>query len=86
MDKTTQYAMAVSDAILSLFRDEEDDGNYHFHFELEDVDATKFFTGMIIGCNLVFNKLTQEQKNNLEFTHICNQLVVQDMLSKNEEE
>jgi len=79
--KTEEYAMAVADSIMSLFRDDED-GNPHYHYDMEEIDATKFFTGMVMGCAYVFNKLTGEEKNFLEFTHICNQLIVQHMLQE----
>lgn len=84
MDKKEEMAIAVADSILSLFRDEEDGGNPNFHYELAEIDATEFFTSMVMGCNFVFNQLTNSEKNGLEFTHICNQLIVQDMLEQNE--
>jgi hypothetical protein len=80
MNKQVEMAIAVADGILSLFRDEEDGGNPNFHYKLEDIDATEFFTAMVIGCNLVYRQLTKIEKNNLEFTYLCNQLIVQDML------
>lgn len=80
MNKKDEMILAVADSILSLFRDEEDGGNPSFHCDLTKIDATEFFTSMIKGCNLVFNELTKMKKNSLEFTHICNQLIVQDML------
>lgn len=85
MDRTKEYAIAIADGILSLFRNEEDGGNPNFHFELEEVDATKFFTAMVMGCNLVYYKLTGNEIDNLAFTHLLNQLAVQDMLKINQE-
>lgn len=84
MDKREEYAVAIADGILSLFRDEEDGGNQNFHFELNKIDATKFITSMVMGCNLVFSQLTNQEMNNLEFTHLLNSLLVQDMLEGNE--
>lgn len=80
MNKKEEMAIAVADGILSLFRDEEDGGNPNFHYELPEIDATEFFTAMVIGCNLVFQQLTKIEKSNLEFTYLCNQLIVQDMI------
>lgn len=80
MNKKEEMAIAVADSILSLFRDEEDGGNPNFHYKLEDIDATEFFTAMVIGCNFVFHQLTKIEKSNLEFTYLCNQLIVQDLL------
>jgi hypothetical protein len=79
-DKTQQYALAVADAIASLFR--EEDGNPHYHFDMNNIDATAFFTGAIMGLNYIFRKVTGQNKNNLEFTHLCNQLIVQDLLKE----
>jgi hypothetical protein len=78
-DKTQEYAMAVADAIASLFRDNEE-GNQQYRYNLDTMDATAFFTGAIQGLNYMFNKFTGEQKNSLEFTHLCNRLIVQDLL------
>lgn len=80
MNKQEEMAIAVADGILSLFRDEEDGGNPNFHYKLEDIDATEFFTAMIIGCNIVYCTLTGNEIDNVSFTHLCNQLIVQDML------
>jgi len=85
MKKPTEierYAAAITDAILSLFKDEEDGGNSVYHFKLDEIDATKFFTGMVVGCCYVFNKLTGDNKSYLEFTHICNHLIVQELIKK----
>lgn len=83
MNKKDEMILAVADSILSLFRDEENGGNPNFHYDLTEIDATTFFMSMIFGCNFVFNELTNSEKNSLEFTHICNQLIVQDMLKEN---
>jgi hypothetical protein len=80
MKKTEEYAIAVAESIMGLFKDEEDGGNMIYHYDLEKINATDFFTGMIKGCNIVFAQLTDQQKNNLEFTHLCNHLIVQDLL------
>lgn len=80
MNKQVEMAIAVADSILSLFRDEEDGGNPNFHYKLEDIDATEFFTAMVIGCNIVYRTLTSNEIDNISFTHLCNQLIVQDML------
>jgi len=80
LTKTDEYALAVADSILSLFKDEEDGGNPIYHYKLDEIDATKFFTGMVKGCGYVYNRLTGDNKNFLEFTYLCNQLIVQDIL------
>lgn len=84
MTKKEQYAVAIADGILSLFRDEEDGGNPNFHYKLSEINATDFITSMVMGCNIVFERLTSIEKNNLEFTHLLNQLVFQDALESKE--
>jgi len=86
MTEKDEYAVAIADGILSLFRDEEDGGNPNFHYELNKIDATAFITSMVMGCNIVFEKLTNIEKNNLEFTHLLNQLVFQDALESKKNE
>lgn len=78
---TAEYTMAITESILSLFKDEDDGGNSHYRYDLDKIDATKFFTGMVMACAYVFNKLTDDDKNFLEFTHLCNQLIVQHMMT-----
>lgn len=85
-NKADEYAIAVADSILSLFRDEEYGGNINFHYDLTQIDATEFFTGMIMGCNLVFNKLTGEKMNMLDFTNLVIKLIVQHLLGEKENE
>lgn len=84
-NKTEEYAMAVVDSIMSIFRDKEDNGNQVYHYDLDKIDATEFFTGMVIGCCHVFNKFTGDDKNLIEFTHLCNQLIVQYLFEANVE-
>ncbi|HZG81226.1 MAG TPA: hypothetical protein VEZ13_10705 [Brevibacillus sp.] len=76
--KNEMYAFAVNNALMDLF----DPDSENHQFTLDEVDATEFFIGLVKGCGMVYNKLTGDQKNFLQFTHLCNQLIVQDMLAK----
>lgn len=82
MAKSKEYTIAIADAIMSLFRDEEHGGSKNYNYKINEVDATVFFTSMVSGCNLVFNKMTNVEKDNLQFTYLLNQLVVQDALER----
>jgi len=84
-NKEQEYALAITDAILGIFRDEEDGCQLH-HYDLNEIDATKFFTGMIMACGLIFNKITGDYKTPLEFTYLANQLIVQYMMEDAEDE
>lgn len=82
-NKVAEYSLAIASVILSLFKNEEG-GNENFHFDINEVDATLFITSMAIGCNVVLEKLTGEDKTHLEFTHLLNSLIVQSMMEEKE--
>ena len=86
MKQHDEYAVAIADAIMTLFKDEEHGGNLDYHFNLSEIDATDFFTSVVTGCNLIFNSFTGTEKSNLEFTYLLNQLVVQDLINTAQEE
>lgn len=52
----------------------------------ENVDLTAFFTSAIKGLSLLYNYVTGDAKNFLEFTHLANYLIVQDLLESGTEE
>lgn len=81
MNKNDEYAAVVAEVIMSLFVDEEHGGNPNYHYDLREIDVTEFMTSLVTGCNLVFSTITGENKNNLEFTYLLNQLVVQDFIN-----
>lgn len=83
-DKEAEYSLAIASAILSLFKDEEDGGNENYHFDINEVDVTLFITSMVVGCNVVLEKLTGIDKNHLEFTHLLNSLIVQYLMEEKE--
>lgn len=76
MDKQMQYTQSIVQAVNSLFDDESELKQY----EWNEVDGTEFFTAFIKAAAYMFNEVTDSDKNNLEFTHIANQLIVQDLL------
>ena len=64
-----------------MFKDDEEDDTTT-KFDLDKIDATEFFTGAFMALCLLFNKLTNQEKNYLEMTYIFNQLIVQHMQEK----
>ena len=82
VDKNIEYASQISEAIKNLFRDEENQVPAYIDLKgLEDGEnGEEFFIGYLKAGTLIFNELTNGDKNNLEFTHILNQLCVQDLL------
>jgi hypothetical protein len=79
-DKQVQYTMSIIQAVDALFDEDSELKRYDF----KSLDATKFFTAYIIAGNFIFNKFTGNNKNNLEFTHLANQLIVQNLLDEKE--
>ena len=76
-EKHLQYAAMLSGKIAEIF---DEDSEYHIdQKELQDSDnLTHFFHALAnIMPNHLFNKITGDDKNNLEFNHIANQLVFQ---------
>lgn len=77
MEKEYQYAVKLNDQIVAMFN--EDSENYINIDELEDEEnATAFLHALAnVMPTRLFNKLTNNDKNLLEFNHIANQLVFQ---------
>lgn len=76
-EKHLQYAAMLSGKIAEIFDEESE---YHIdQEELQEGDnLTHFFHALAnIMPNHLFNKITGDDKNNLEFNHIANQLVFQ---------
>ena len=78
-EKYLQYAAMLSGKIAELF-DEDSESDYHIdQNELkEDGNLTDFFHALanVMPCHL-FNKITGDDKNTLEFNHTANQLCFQ---------
>ena len=85
VDKNIEYANQIAISIKNLFTENEEEkiANYIDFEELKEGDnLTEFFTGYLKAGTLIFNNLTGLDKNNLEFTHILNQLCVQDLVEQ----
>lgn len=78
---TTSYAATITDTLLSLV----DPDNENSLYDLDKIDATKFFTGMVQACAVVYSRLTGDYKTFLEFTHLANALIVQELMKDNGE-
>jgi ribosomal protein L2 len=77
--KHLQYAVMLNGKIAELF-DEDSESDFHIdQQELQEGDnLTHFFHALAnIMPTYLFNKITGDDKNNLEFNHIANQLVFQ---------
>ena len=67
----------ASKLLLSLSEQLNNDEN-EYHIDMQEVDLTDFFHALAnILPTYIFNKYTGEDKNQLEFNHIANQLCFQ---------
>lgn len=82
LKKNEQYASEILIAMNNLINDEQNQAPCHISVEelSEGENLTEFFVGYLKAGTLMFNEFTGQEKNNLEFTHILNQLCVQDLL------
>lgn len=76
-EKQLQYAAMLSGKIAEIFDKESE-----YHIDQEELqegnNLTHFFHALAnIMPNHLYNKITGDDKNNLEFNHIANQLVFQ---------
>lgn len=71
------YAPAISAALLDLFREEDERQAHLFHFDLEEVDATAFFTAVPLALALIMGDLTDQPTDALGVTHTLNRLIAQ---------
>jgi hypothetical protein len=76
MERQHQYVQDIVESVESLFDDDSELKRYNWN----EVDGTDFFTAFIKAGAYLFNEMTGNAKNGLEFTHIANQLIVQDLL------
>lgn len=74
-EKWMQYAAIISSQINDMFQPESEN-----HIDLKDLsegDNVKHFFHALatVVPGMLFNKLTKDDKNNLEFNHVANHLV-----------
>jgi hypothetical protein len=74
-EKWMLYAAQIQSALADVFN--EDNDNF-IDANSDDFDATQFFHALSnVVPTIMFNKLTGDNKNYLEFNHISNQLIFQ---------
>lgn len=76
-EKEFIYAAQIAGVIATLFTDE---GDYHIdQDELQEGDNLTHFMHALanLAPTILYNKITGDEKNNLEFNHLANQLCFQ---------
>lgn len=74
-DDLALMSAQVHDALITCFTDDSD----NYIGDVKHVDLTKFFTAYLYGGCILFNHLTGDDKNYLEFTHVLQTLFVQSL-------
>lgn len=76
-EKWMQYAAQINDKMVELLQDEID-------IESKDFDATQFFHALATACpTMLYNKLTNNSVEMLEFNHIANRMCFQFQTKQN---
>jgi hypothetical protein len=81
MKKQDEYVFSIVGQINDLFSPESEDKKYDW----ETADMTQFFIAYVKAGAYIFNQITGDNKNALEFTHLANSLIVQDLVESNTE-
>lgn len=80
---TKTYAFDISEVICSLFDKESE----NYKYDLEDVDATAFFTGFSLAFGVVYNRLSDSKiENPFDITGLQNKLLFQHFLEEEKQE
>jgi hypothetical protein len=80
--KYQNYVLNIVRAINEVFDEESE----HFIADLDNIDATTFFTALLGASNYIFNDLTDGDNNLIDMTHTFNSLAVQHVVKKAKEE
>ena len=80
MTKEQKYTMEIHEVIAQLFDKESD----NYKYDLENVDLTAFFTGMILEFNYLYRLLSEVDGDLIDTVSLINRLTHQ-YLNKKEE-
>jgi len=81
-NSTDVYSFAVYGALASLF----DEDNENFRYTTSEIDATKFFTAIIISSAMLYQALTDEKLDLFEFNGLNTRLIHQHLTEKKGDE
>lgn len=74
------YAADIYLLLINAFDRENEDQKW----EVTKINPTAWFTGLVMASGMLYNKLTDEDKNYIEYTHLCQTLLIQNMMEKKE--
>lgn len=77
----TQMAVPVYEQLIDLLR--PDSEVHQSMFDLTEMNLTEFFTAIIIASKLLYEKLTEDKIDLLDFQAIQNRLVTQYLIRQN---
>lgn len=86
-EKWLQYAVKISAQIQEMFQEDECNNPISLEELSEGENAKEFIHALAnVVPTQVFNRLTNDNKNWLEFNHIANQIIVEKMIDVKVEE
>lgn len=79
-DKCLQYAAVIATQIQDMFNSEECSNTIDINDFQDEQNIKDFFHALatVVPCT-VFNRLTGDEKNHLEFNHVANSLCFENM-------
>lgn len=81
LNKEQEFALEIGEQISGLF----DKDNENYRYDLEKIDLTKFFTGIIIAGSMFYQNVTDEKGDLMDYQNINNRLIVQYLLENGKE-
>ncbi len=82
MKQIEQKALYFLTALMDVYRDEENRELDAFSKMEFSNDVTEDFTAMILAMKLVFERITGNDGDLIDFTHILNKLAVQHIMDR----
>lgn len=75
------FAAEIVDVVGSLF--DEDSSNHKY--DLDEIDATEFFTGLAMAFGILYNQLAGADEDFIGGTHLANRLAFQYLMENGKE-
>ncbi|CAM2954016.1 hypothetical protein PASE110613_09345 [Paenibacillus sediminis] len=81
LNKEQQFASDISELIWSLFDEESE----NYRYNLENIDATAFFTGLAMTFGIIYNNSADADEDFIGGTHLANRLAFQYLMNNGKE-
>ncbi len=75
-----RYAKEIFEILTETFSGE----NPQIKWDIDEIDATAWFTGLVKASTVIYNHLTDDNKNFFEWTQLSQSLILQSMMKEAE--